>query len=301
MARRLVTQSISFISADGAKPHQETDPLLSVTHPVYGETVHGVTSLERQVTEAPLDEIVLRYGSLYGPGTGFDKSIAPGSVHVDAAAKGAELAVTKGQRGSSIRLMHGAIPKAIVITNTASTFRAALSNSSTPFSSPLFLYQLSIVLYNVPIMTNRSYGRRIFLKAAAGAGQGTPLLLPAGVRSANERPSDRITVGAISLGGVGSGNLGGILCFGGCRVLTDCDVDKKTSNRPGSGSTSNTATRIVPHTRISENWSPGTISTSFRWDPPTNGMRSLPSPPPKPARTSMERSRSATTSRKAAQ
>ncbi len=98
-ARRLIAQSISFIYDEGATPHPETDPLLPVTHPVYGETVQGVLSLERQVTEAPLEGLVLRYGLLYGPGTGFDAPIAPGSVHVDAAAKAAELAVTRGARG----------------------------------------------------------------------------------------------------------------------------------------------------------------------------------------------------------
>lgn len=98
-AQRLIAQSISFIYNEGPKPHQEADALLPVTHPVYGETVQGVMSLERQVIEAPLDGIVLRYGLLYGPGTGFDAPIAPGSVHVDAAAKAAELAVMQGQRG----------------------------------------------------------------------------------------------------------------------------------------------------------------------------------------------------------
>jgi nucleoside-diphosphate-sugar epimerase len=98
-AKRLIAQSISFIYEDGPIPHQESDPLLPVTHPVYGQTVQGVMSLEHQVMEAPLDGIVLRYGLLYGPGTGFDQAIAPGSVHVDAAAKAAELAVTRGQRG----------------------------------------------------------------------------------------------------------------------------------------------------------------------------------------------------------
>jgi len=98
-AKRLIAQSISFIYNEGPKPHQEADALLPVTHPVYGETVEGVMSLERQVIDAPLDGIVLRYGLLYGPGTGFDAPIAPGSVHVDAAAKAAELAVTQGQRG----------------------------------------------------------------------------------------------------------------------------------------------------------------------------------------------------------
>ena len=98
-ARRLIAQSISFIYDEGRKPHRETDPLLPVTHPVYGETVQGVLSLERQVTEAPLEGLVLRYGLIYGPGTGFDAPIAPGSVHVDAAAKAAELAVTRGESG----------------------------------------------------------------------------------------------------------------------------------------------------------------------------------------------------------
>lgn len=98
-ARRMIAQSIAFIYEESAEPHRETDPLLPATHPVYGETVRGVIRLERQVTEAPLEGLVLRYGLFYGPGTGFDAPIAPGSVHVDAAAKAAELAVTRGQRG----------------------------------------------------------------------------------------------------------------------------------------------------------------------------------------------------------
>lgn len=98
-AVRMIAQSISFIYDEGPRPHQEADPLLPVTHPVYGETVRGVLSLERQVTGAPLEGLVLRYGLVYGPGTGFEAAIAPGSVHVDAAAKAAELAVTRGERG----------------------------------------------------------------------------------------------------------------------------------------------------------------------------------------------------------
>lgn len=98
-AKRLIAQSISFIYDDGATPHLETDPLLPLTHVPYGGTVAGVMSLERQVVEAPLEGLVLRYGLLYGPGSGFDQPIAPGSVHIDAAAKAAELAVTRGQPG----------------------------------------------------------------------------------------------------------------------------------------------------------------------------------------------------------
>jgi nucleoside-diphosphate-sugar epimerase len=98
-AKRLIVQSISFIYADGPLPHREEDPLLPETHPVYGGTVTGVMSLERQALAAPLEGVVLRYGLFYGPGTGFDAPIAPGSVHVDAAAKATELALAKAVPG----------------------------------------------------------------------------------------------------------------------------------------------------------------------------------------------------------
>lgn len=98
-AKRLIAQSIAFIYADGKLPHKEEDPLLAETDPVYGGTVTGVMSLERQVLSAPLDGIVLRYGMLYGPGTGFDIPGSPGSVHVAAAAKAAELAIRRATPG----------------------------------------------------------------------------------------------------------------------------------------------------------------------------------------------------------
>ena len=72
---------------------------MAETHPIYGETVQGVASLERQVLNAPLDGIVLRYGLIYGPGTGFDAPIAPGSVHVSAAGKAAQLAIARAVSG----------------------------------------------------------------------------------------------------------------------------------------------------------------------------------------------------------
>jgi predicted dehydrogenase len=74
--------------------------------------------------------------------------------------------------------------------------------------------------------TYRSYSRRNFLRAAAGAGVGVPLLLPGNLWSAAVSPSNKITVGAIGLGGMGSGNLGGFLGDPRCRVLAVCDVDK---------------------------------------------------------------------------
>jgi nucleoside-diphosphate-sugar epimerase len=57
--------------------------------------------LEQAVTgTAGIDGIVLRYGYLYGPGTWNEtQKPPPPSVHVDAAAYAALLAITKGQPG----------------------------------------------------------------------------------------------------------------------------------------------------------------------------------------------------------
>ena len=52
-------------------------------------TIQGVASLERRLLNAPLDDIVLSCGLLYGPGMGFGAPIAPGSVQDSAAAKAA--------------------------------------------------------------------------------------------------------------------------------------------------------------------------------------------------------------------
>lgn len=97
--KRIIAQSISFVYDEGRTPHVEEDALLPLSHPVYGETAEGVRNLERQVIESGIEGLVLRYGLLYGPKTGFDTPIAPASVHVEAAAKAAEIAVTKGLTG----------------------------------------------------------------------------------------------------------------------------------------------------------------------------------------------------------
>lgn len=96
---RIIAQSISFIYDEGATPHVEDDALLPLSHPVYGKTAEGVRHLEKQVIESGVEGIVLRYGLLYGPKTGFDKPIAPASVHVEAAAKAALVVVTEGTSG----------------------------------------------------------------------------------------------------------------------------------------------------------------------------------------------------------
>jgi nucleoside-diphosphate-sugar epimerase len=99
-ASRLIAQSISFAYAPGKKPYRESDPLYLDAPGTRGVSVGGVAALEREVTHTPgLEGLVLRYGWLYGPGTGADKPFEHGSVHVDAAAYAALLAVERGRPG----------------------------------------------------------------------------------------------------------------------------------------------------------------------------------------------------------
>jgi nucleoside-diphosphate-sugar epimerase len=61
--------------------------------------MEGVKALEEPTLAMP-EGIVLRYGLLYGPGTWSPETpIRPPSVHVDAAAEAALLALTKGKPG----------------------------------------------------------------------------------------------------------------------------------------------------------------------------------------------------------
>jgi len=98
-ARRLVAQSVGFAYAPGTVPYREEDPLDLGTPAQPNVSGRGVASLERQVMAAPLEGLVLRYGSLYGPGTGFDTTTRSGPLHVEDAAEAARLAVRIGPRG----------------------------------------------------------------------------------------------------------------------------------------------------------------------------------------------------------
>ena len=97
--RRLVTQSISWMYAPGVEPHGESDPLDLTAAGTRGMSADAVATMERlTVASPPIDGLVLRYGHLYGPGTGADAAGIP-SLHVDAAASAALLAVEKARRG----------------------------------------------------------------------------------------------------------------------------------------------------------------------------------------------------------
>lgn len=98
-ARRLIAQSIAFAYAPQPLPYVEESPLNIAAPGRAGISARAVASLERQVLEAPLEGIVLRFGRLYGPGTGFDNPPQSGPLHVEAAADAARRATTHGRRG----------------------------------------------------------------------------------------------------------------------------------------------------------------------------------------------------------
>jgi nucleoside-diphosphate-sugar epimerase len=97
--RRLVAQSIAWMCAPGKEPHSEDDLLDIDARGTRAITVAGVTTLERlTLSSPPIDGVVLRYGHLYGPGTGTNTADAP-ALHVDAAAWAAVLAIEKARHG----------------------------------------------------------------------------------------------------------------------------------------------------------------------------------------------------------
>jgi len=98
-ARRFIAQSVAFAYAEGQTPYKEEDALAVDAEGRAGVSARGVASLEAQTLAAPLDGAVLRYGRLYGPGTGFDAPAGPAPLHVDAAAQAARLVLAHGVRG----------------------------------------------------------------------------------------------------------------------------------------------------------------------------------------------------------
>jgi nucleoside-diphosphate-sugar epimerase len=97
-ARRLIAQSIAWMYAPRPQPYTEADPLDIEAQGARAITVGGVAALERLTLASPLEGVVLRYGHLYGPGTGADRTEAP-ALHVDAGAAAALLAIEKAHPG----------------------------------------------------------------------------------------------------------------------------------------------------------------------------------------------------------
>ncbi|MHC4502071.1 MAG: Gfo/Idh/MocA family protein [Planctomycetota bacterium] len=79
----------------------------------------------------------------------------------------------------------------------------------------------------------RTLSRRRFLKraaTAAGAAAALPAIVPSHVLGA-DAPSGKILMGAVGVGGMGYGDLGGFLGDGRIRVVGVCDVDRRHRER----------------------------------------------------------------------
>jgi nucleoside-diphosphate-sugar epimerase len=100
-ARRLIAQSIAWAYAPGPRPYREDHPLDLNAEGDRLVSVRGVGALEQQVLGAsPVEGLALRYGRLYGPGSGAaDTPPSTPSVRVDAAAYAALLAIDHGEPG----------------------------------------------------------------------------------------------------------------------------------------------------------------------------------------------------------
>jgi nucleoside-diphosphate-sugar epimerase len=99
--RRFIAQSLAcWVYADGPQPYSENAPLDLRGDGPYTIVVEGIVALERLTTTSPpLEGIVLRYGQMYGPGTGFDEANGWAPLHVDAAAHAALLAIAGAKPG----------------------------------------------------------------------------------------------------------------------------------------------------------------------------------------------------------
>jgi len=99
-AGRMIAQSITFAYAPGVPPYHEDAPLnVDAAEETSALSARAVASLEQQVLSGPWIGIVLRYGRLYGPGTGVEAPPSGAPVHVDAAAHAARQAITHGRQG----------------------------------------------------------------------------------------------------------------------------------------------------------------------------------------------------------
>jgi nucleoside-diphosphate-sugar epimerase len=99
-SKRMIAQSIAWAYRPGVTPYDESCPLDLDAQGARGTSVRGVAALEQHVlTTASLIGTVLRYGQIYGPGTGANAPTGSSPLHVEAAAYAALLALQRGKAG----------------------------------------------------------------------------------------------------------------------------------------------------------------------------------------------------------
>jgi nucleoside-diphosphate-sugar epimerase len=97
---RIVAQSIAWAYEQGVRPYNETQPLDLAAEGNRRVTVQGIVNLEQAVLETPaITGTVLRYGRLYGAGTSSNEPSGECSLHVEAAAWAALLALQHARGG----------------------------------------------------------------------------------------------------------------------------------------------------------------------------------------------------------
>ena len=97
---RMVAQGLAFAYAPGAEPYSEDHPLDLSAEGTRAVMVAGTKATEDSALRTPgIAGIVLRYGYFYGPGTWRETPTGKPSLHVDAAAEAALLAVERGEPG----------------------------------------------------------------------------------------------------------------------------------------------------------------------------------------------------------
>lgn len=80
-ARRVIAQSISFVTKPDGRPVHDEDAPLWADEPSQRTNVEGVQALEAAVRDADgLEGVVLRYGFFYGPGTWYAPDGALGTM-----------------------------------------------------------------------------------------------------------------------------------------------------------------------------------------------------------------------------
>jgi nucleoside-diphosphate-sugar epimerase len=88
----IIAQSIAWAYAPGATPYAEDAQLDVEAQGLRQITVGGISALEQRVLHTPsIRGAVLRYGNLYGPGTGKDQPSGASPLQVEAAAYAALL------------------------------------------------------------------------------------------------------------------------------------------------------------------------------------------------------------------
>jgi nucleoside-diphosphate-sugar epimerase len=98
--KSLIAQSTARAYAPPAELSEEDAELTNLAEGLRQVSVSGIVALEQQVLYTPgINGAVLRYGDLYGPGTGTEQPSGASPLHVEAAAYAAFLALRLNIRG----------------------------------------------------------------------------------------------------------------------------------------------------------------------------------------------------------